>query len=419
MDNFVVRQAIKSNDDTIIGYEILFQKDSSDLYNSSEDAKAANAISDFLLENNDRLESDMKVFMTFTPSLLFRNTPKLFRPEMLVIQLEDNILIHPLATVMIQKFLKAGYQFAIIDFQFSPRYFSMVEYIDYIKIDINGKDSQEEIDNLLDLARMTKGFHKKLIVTGVDSKESHDLAKQMEADFVQGTYIAENTVNKSSKAGYLEGNFFQLLIAITQEEPDLDEIEQIISYDASLTYSLLKMVNTRYFANRKQISSIQHAIVTLGITQLKQWVYLLSRWNDQDDTNEEVLKLSFMRANFASKLSKRIPKFGFSANDAYMLGMFSTLDRIVHAPMEQILEQLPIVEELKEAILHQTGPSGMLLQLIYNYEKADWRSIDNIAKELGIDKNAFNHTYFDCIDEVNMIWREIADNIEEENTEEK
>lgn len=410
MNGFVVRQAIKNREGNIEGYEILFQNDKEGLYNSSNDAMAADTIANFLMQNNDKIFTGKQVFITFTPSLLFRNTPKIFEPGALVIQVEDNILVHPLANVMIQKYKKAGYCFAINDFQFAPRYFSMMEYIDYLKVDIKGKGNGREAvkSSLVNIIRMAQGFKKKCIVTGIDTQEEYDLAMELNPDYLEGTFISDTTKSKTSRVEYLQGNFFQLVVAVTDEEPDLEKIEEIISRDAYLTYALLKVVNSAYFAQRKRIASIRQAIVTLGITQLKQWVYLLSLQESEDKSSEEVLRVSFLRATFCFKLSKYIPDFPISQGEAYMMGMFSTLDYIVDAPMEEILEEIPLHEEIKEAILHRTGPCGALLDLVLFYEKADWQNISKLAQKLGMPTDSIAQSYFDCVEQVNEIWKTLV-----------
>lgn len=418
MNNLVVRQAIKDREDNVVGHEILFQNEKDELYNSGNDSMAADTIANFLMQNNDKIFSGLVIFMTFTPSLLFRNTPKMFEPESLVIQLEDNVLIHPLSTVMIQKYQKMGYKFAINDFQFAPRYFSMMEYVDYIKVDVRGKYKESDKVSLANIVRMTQGFKKRLVATGIETKEDYELAIELKADFLEGTYISDATIAKSSKVEYLEGNFFQLVVAVTKEEPDLAEIEEIVSRDAYLSYALLKMVNSAYFAFRKKVSSIRQAVVTLGISQLKQWVYLLSARERTDGSSEEILKVSFLRATFCLKLSKFIKDLPCSPSDAYMMGMFSTLDYMVDAPMEEILQNIPILMEIKEAILNKTGLCGSLLNLVLCYEKADWKSITRIALELDIPKNAIAQIYFDSVEEVNTIWDSLTSSVEYGETDE-
>lgn len=413
MNKYVVRQPIKTPEGDIYGYEILFQTDGQELYNSTDDAMAADTISSFLMQNTDKIFTDKQVFITFTPRLLFRNTPQIFDNQQLVIQIEDNILINPLANVLIKRYRSQGYSFAINDFQFSPRHFSMMEYVDYIKVKVKYTGNEKDRTALENILKMAGGFKKKTIATGVDTKEDYDLAISMDVDFIEGSYMAEALKSRSEKMDYLQGNFFQLVVEVTKDEPDVEMIETIISRDASLSFALLKLVNSAYFALRRQTSSIRQAIMTLGIGQLKQWIYLLSM-KEGDKGNEEVLRLSFLRANFCGKLAQHTKMLPISSNEAYMMGMFSTLEYMVNSPLEEILNEIPIRYEIKDALLKQEGVCGLLYQLMLSYEKADWNRINEFAKDLQIPPNVIAQIYFDCVEEVNGIWKSLTTAWEEE-----
>ena len=236
--------------------------------------------------------------------------------------------------------------------------------------------------------------------------------------------------NKVHQSTYLRSNFFRLVVAVTREEPDIHEIEQIVSTDVTLSYSLLKIANSAYFVRRTQTTSIQQAIVTLGLSQLKRWVYLLSA-GDQDEAHlsdsEEFIKISFMRASFASELQKYVKKPVLTRSEAYLLGMFSTLEYLIDAPMEEILADIPMVDELKSALLHREGQGGLLLELVISYEKADWKKITEDAELLDIPSAQLATIYFNCMEEVNRIWDQMLnpspaakqDAVEEQPTEQK
>jgi len=70
-------------------------------------------------------------------------------------------------------------------------------------------------------------------------------------------------------------------------------------------------------------------------------------------------------------------------NDAYLLGMFSTLQFLIAAPLEEILAEVAISEDVKEALLHHTGRAGQLYDLILSYERADWSAINSLGAEVG------------------------------------
>ncbi len=388
MNNCVVRQAIKDlRTDTIIGYELMIQQDQSSLYNSSSDSVAANAMVAFLSENSNRIFNEKKTFMTFTPALMFRNTPKIFDKDKIVIQIEDNIVVHSLAAILISKYRDSGYHFAINDFQFTPKYFSMLEYVDYIKVDISGEVDLNRKNSIANVVDMAHGFQKEVIAIGVNTEATYNLARILQADYVEGNYISNATVSKTSKMDFMQGNLYQLIIEITKEEPDVKTLEEIITRDASLSYALLKMANSEYFAMHQETVSIRQALVRVGISQLKQWIYLLSFEEKGENTSEELLKISFLRATFASKLARKIRNFDITASDAYIMGMFSTLEYMIDAPMEEILYEIPIVKKVKDALIYQEGMAGKLYQLILHYERAEWSEIKTLAEELGLHTN--------------------------------
>ena len=113
MNNYVVRQPVKDRDDQVIGNEVMFQLGDDALYNSSEDHMAAGTIANFFMQNNEKIYDGKLIFATFTPSLLFRNTPKIFESSKLIIQIEDNVLVNPLSLMIVQKYRNQGYRFAL------------------------------------------------------------------------------------------------------------------------------------------------------------------------------------------------------------------------------------------------------------------------------------------------------------------
>ncbi len=416
MDKYVTRQPIKAlKEDRIIGYEVLFQKDYDSLYSSS-DVAAADTIAGFLMQNTESIFHDKLTFVTFTPSLLFRNTPKIFDKEKMVIQIEDHVMIHPLSPTIIRKYRAEGYVFAINDFQFSPKYFSMLDYVTYIKIDIRNKQDGKERSSLKNLINTMKGFDKKCIVTGVSSMADYELAIEVGADYAEGSYVAEAMAGKVNRMEFLEGNFFQLVVEVSKDEPDIEKIEEIINRDAALSYALLKIVNSAYFALRRRVSSIRQALVTMGISQLKQWVYLLSFNNDIDNEEslEAMMKLSFLRANFAMAISDHIKDLPIIRSEVYMMGMFSTLQYMINAPLEEILEEVPVAQEIKDALIRKEGVCGELYELILSYEEAEWKKVKQLSDKLEIPSGQLAQTYMDCVEAVNEIWNGLTVSADQE-----
>lgn len=410
-ERYIVRRPIKNSKNQITAYELLYCGENQ-AYGSSDESVNEFAVADtiysFLMQNVDKSLNDAVHFMTFTTTLLMKKTPNLFEKDRLVIQIDDSVVIHPLALRFVQQYAKDGYRIAVNEFQFAPRYLSLIDFIDYIKLNIK-TTSESSVKNIVNLAR---SMNKKVIATEIDSKELYDQAIALEVEALEGPYVAQQLATKAHSSGYLQSNFFRLLVAVVKEEPNMEEIENIISMDATLSYGLLRVANTAYFATKHRVTTIRQAIMTLGIAQLKQWIYLLSSTNTDneiDESSEEFLKLSFMRANFCSELMPYLKDMPISRQEAYLMGMFSTLNYLIDAPLEEILSTVPMPDEVKAALLRREGRCGQLFSLVLSYEQADWAEITAQAQALDIPTHVLTNVYFNCTESVNATWQQMKE----------
>lgn len=403
METYIVRQPIQDRAQNVIGYEMLYQQRVTDMYGES-DSMAANAIGDFLVQlDSENLLDGKEAYITFTPNLLLKDIPKMFSPTKLVIQVEDNSIVHPLAQKVIYQYKKMGYRIALIGFEFSPRYFGMLDVVDIIKINFASADTAS-IGNLIGIC---KSFNKIIIAYNVNTKEAYDRAVELDIRLLQGSAVSQQFRSKVRRMDHIQSNFFQLMVAITKDEPDIDEIAEVISRDVTLTYSLLKLVNSAYFALRNRAKSVKQALVILGLGQLKQWIYLLSFKQDGADVPDELIRMSFLRANFCSELSQYAPKLPISKSEAYLLGMFSTLGILMETPLETALAQLSVSEDIFNGLITGEGLCGSLYNLVLAYEKADWRTMTGCAQELEIPMSIITQKYFECVEYVNQIWNSL------------
>lgn len=107
-NKYIVRQSIKDLQGNIIGYEIVYHGESQTYGGEENDFAAADTIYSFLTQNTDKVLSGSLNFMTFTTTLLMKKTPRLFNKGELVIQVDDSVIIHPLAMRFVEQFAKEG-----------------------------------------------------------------------------------------------------------------------------------------------------------------------------------------------------------------------------------------------------------------------------------------------------------------------
>ncbi|QSX04952.1 HDOD domain-containing protein [Sedimentibacter sp. zth1] len=404
MRTYIVRQPILDENQEVLGYEILYREESENIEEKRSDVAAANAIENFLVEFDSNKFLDGKMaFLTFTPNLLLKNIPRIFSPQKLVIQIDDDTIIHPAAQKVVYEYRKKGYSVAINGFEFALRYFSILDVVDIIKIDFSKVN-----DSLANIVNIGKNFNKKVIAYNVNNDEAYNYAKKIGCTYMQGSYVAEKLPTALHKMNHMQSNFFQLMVAITKEEPNVEEIEEIISRDVTLTYSLLKLVNSAYFALRHQAKSVKQALIVLGVGQLKQWIYLLSFKQDDGTMPSELIRISFLRANFCSELCNFANGIEISKSEAYLIGMFSTLGILMEVSLENALDEVNVSELIKSALLSYEGKCGTLYKLVLAYEKAEWKVMNECAEQLNIPMNIITQKYFECVEYVNNIWKELT-----------
>lgn len=400
MEPYIVRQTILNQNQKAVGYEILYSDENSSIMQDN-DTTAANAIENFLSSmDSENFIGGKTAYMTFTRKLLAKNIPRLFDTNKLVIQIEDTLITNPMSHALVTKFKQAGYKVAVIDFEFSPRYFGVLDIVDYIKVNFrNYNDSSLE-----NIVRIGKSFGKSIIAYNIECAEAYERAVIYGCTAFQGSYVSEKTPAQLQKSKFLHGSFMMLMVAVNRDEPDVDEIEEIVSRDVSLTYALLRLVNSAYFALRNRAKSVKQALVILGLGQLRQWIYLLSFKTDDGNVPDEIIKLSFLRASFTSELLDFSDDMTISRSEAYLMGMFSTLGKLMDCPLSEVLSPLPISDEIKNALISHEGRAGMLFDTVLAYENADWHRMKSLADELGIPETIITEKYCECVESVNRTW---------------
>ncbi|MGN1089143.1 MAG: EAL and HDOD domain-containing protein [Huintestinicola sp.] len=388
-----------NKDQKALGYEIMYTDDQIELC-QTDDTSAANAIENFLSSMDNSFISGKTAYISFTRNLLVKGIPKMFDTDKLVIQIEDALITNPTSHSLITKYKQSGYKVAVVDFEFAPRYFGVLDIVDYIKVNFRNHNDPA-LENII---RIGKSFGKEMIAYNIECAEAYEKAKLYGCTGFQGSYVADKTPAALQKSKVMQGNFMMLMVAVNRDEPDIDEIEQILSRDVSLTYALLKLVNSAYFALRNRAKSVKQALVILGLGQLKQWIYLLSFKTDDGSMPDELIKLSFLRGSFCSELLDFCDNMTISRSEAYLMGMFSTLGKLMQMPLNEVLDPIPISDEIKNALIDREGRAGMLYETIICYENAMWKQMQDLASELGIPRDIISEKYCECVEKVNTTW---------------
>lgn len=406
MQPCIVKQPIHDAKGDVWAYELLYSKGGPTASISEDpvsDREAAAALQGLLLQcNTENFLDDKRVFVTFTENLLRQGVPRIFSPEALVLQIDHDFLLLPDAMHMVSSYRDEGYKVALVGFDFNTMYLTALNTVDYVKLSYSSPAADH--GGALDVLR---GLGKTPIAYNVNDPDAFNRAFAHRISYMQGRHISSAMPTEAAGMDLMASNFFRLIVAITKPEPNFDEIEGIIARDVTLTYSLLKLVNSAFFALRTRVTSVHHALVVLGISQLKQWIYLLS-FNPDGKAPLEFIKTSLMRGSFCEALCGCIKDMPITPSEAYLMGLFSTLGSLLNTSMDKALGQLNLSDEIVAALLTGEGRCGALYKLVLSYERADWFASTEYAEELGLEQNVIAQKYMECTDAVGQSWRQIT-----------
>jgi EAL and modified HD-GYP domain-containing signal transduction protein len=141
-------------------------------------------------------------------------------------------------------------------------------------------------------------------------------------------------------------NYLRLIQAVSRPEMDLKQLESFIKSEAWVLYRLLRYLNSARFGFAGEIHTVRHAMTLLGEHELRRWVRLVALVSAGLHKSSDLVLSALVRARFCELLSTRIRK---SDSDLFLVGLLSEMDAILEIPVSQILEKIPIDQDIRSA----------------------------------------------------------------------
>jgi EAL and modified HD-GYP domain-containing signal transduction protein len=231
-----------------------------------------------------------------------------------------------------------------------------------------------------------------LLAEKVETYSDYEEALALGYDFFQGFFFEKPVVCKTKGINVSTFRYLEIIKETVSDVPDFGKLTDIVKNDLSLTYKLLRLINSPAFYRHTEITSVNQALTLLGINEIRKWITLIMLRDVSSDKPDEVIKVSLNRAFFAERAAGY---FNLEArtNEAFLVGLFSMIDAIMEKPLFEILDELPLKEDVKSALLGMRNPFHELLRLARFYEKGNWEMILKVAESYGIDCKELNEIY--------------------------
>ncbi len=385
----VGRQPIFTADLEIHAYELLFRDESNQSCANIQDGDLATSqliLNTFLEIGPETIVGDRPAFINLTRNFILDDHIMAIDKNRIVIEILEDVEVDQRLIERVRQLSSLGYQIALDDFIYDSKYEELIRYVDIIKIDILGM----EVEQIRSEVEKLRPFYVKLLAEKIETQEEFELCKSLGIDYYQGFFLSRPTVVSGNRVPTNRLSVLNLMRLLYEQDVKIRKIEECIVNDVSLSYRLLKNINSSYFGLKTNIESVNHALVMLGIDHIRQWVTMIAmaRLNDKPSV---LLIDALVRARMCENLARAHlrdnPEAYFTA------GLFSNLDALLDTEMSVLLESMPLADPIKAALLDRSGDIGKALLCAINYEQGDWTSVGNYP----MDNTKISAAYLDAV----------------------
>jgi len=386
----VARQALYDRSKTVISYELLYRRSEHASKAEVIDGNKATlqVITNSVLEIGlDRLADDLPVHINYPQELLIKASPLPVHPGRVVIEVLEDVKCTPGVVAGLTAMRARGHRIALDDFAPSTSDTALLPFADMIKIDI----SQHKPDELAKLVGLLKKRKLTLVAERVETAEEFDRCVELGFDSFQGYFLQHPKTFSAKPVPSSRLGTLRLVAILQSDDSSINEVEQMISQDISLSYRVLRCINSSYYNFTREIDSIRQAIVILGFEKLRQLCALIAL-QGLEDRPPSVFIDAMTRARMCEQLGRLR---GFRETPPlFITGLFSTLDALTGLSMTELLRVLPLAPPVVKALTTRDGELGKLLKEVIAYERGEWNEVDF----KGVAVEAIQKVYLESVD---------------------
>lgn len=390
----IARQAILDNNQTVFGYELFDRSVGAELHTASSDAQLLfNLLS---MADNEVLMQKKTLFINCTHDSLAGGHLELVTPEHIVLEIPalpvaqvDQIQTRlPTLQTMKERGFRLAFDFSVL----TRSYESWLPLASFIKFDVSVLKSAS-IHSFVKLAQAKTNAQ--LIAEKVETAQQHDMLKELGVRLFQGYWFAKPVLIEGQTIRPAQATILQL-INLVRQQASTQEIEEVLKRDPTLSFNLLRFINSASFGLRTEVTSFKHAVMLLGLKKLFKWAALLLTTSQVGGIPPAVGSTAVVRGRLMELLAADTLDPDESDN-AFVVGIFSLLDTLLGMPMPAALASLSLPETVTHALLYGTGPLAPYLALAKACESGDDDTFANTSLALGLSSNQVNWAHLQAL----------------------
>ena len=367
---YLARQPLLDRNQALFGYELLFRNRADG--NAEIDsglAASAGVLAHAAQLGLPRAVGDACAFLNVDTEVLMSDIFAFLPRERTVLELTGSVEATDAVLWRLAELSGHGFRFAAEASSHGNRLGRLLPLLDFVKIDLRATP----VVSMLAIVPRLRGTGKRLVAEKVESQAEYRTCLDLGFDYFQGYYFAKPSVLAGRKLSPSQVALMELMNLVTSDADNI-EIERAIKRDVSLAVNLLRIVNTPAAGLRQRIDSLSQALIVLGRRQLQRWlqIMLYAEPGTRGHTQTPLLMLASTRARLMELLAQRLrPGQRQVADVAFTVGIMSLMDALFSVPMADLVEQIPVSEEVAAALVKRSGFFGELLRLAESLERME------------------------------------------------
>ncbi len=390
---FVARQPVYDRQTGVWGYELLFRHsaEARTAQVSSEDEATAKVIVDGFSLAMAGVPQGKRTLINFPRKLLVNGTAFALPKDICVVEILETVEPDDEVIAACKELKKAGYTLALDDFVGDSGYEPLLELADLVKVDLLNMAPPK----VMAVTKPLKARGVDLLAEKVEDKKTLQLTKTLGYALFQGYYFSRPDIISGRTLPVGAMARVRLLQELSREDYNVKTLSRIISTDTSLSYRLLRYINSVAFAFQSKVTSISQAVALLGARPLKQWlmVVVISDMVSNPRSYEQAA-LSVQRGRFLETMyAEASSKPQVDGESMFLLGLFSRLDAMLCQPMEELLKEMPLDDSIRTALLGEKTVVSPWLNLVEMLSEGRWEEAESILESIGVSQQLAAREY--------------------------
>jgi c-di-GMP-related signal transduction protein len=272
------------------------------------------------------------------------------------------------------------------------------ELADFVKIDVLLTSFAEQ--KLLVQKCHQRGIP--VIAEKVETGEQFRRCPDIGYDYFQGYFFCRPQIVERRSVPANKSMYLQLLAAVNEPLFNVQKISQLFRRDVSLSYRLLRYLNSPIFGFQAEIRSIPHALTLLGEKPMRRWISLVSVAALGDEVADSLLRLPLLRARFCELIGLKV-QMHREANELFLLGLLSVMDALLNMRMSDVLAEIPADPEIQKALLGRPSRYRLIFDVVLDYESGTWEQLAHSARHVGLHEQFLPDLYLQSVRRVTEV----------------